>query len=158
MKALGNTLDSLVDEFNVNTQAKVNKGIRVAIIKTWGDIIKQTPVDEGRARGNWFIDVRPTSKVTMSKDNTKGANYVVSKTVKFNFLKNNLFLFNNLPYISKLEYGGYVKNPKKGTYNKRTKKYEIRSINGYSKLAPKGMVRLALMNWDNVLRNSFRGL
>lgn len=57
-----------------------------------------------------------------------------------------LFISNNLPYITTLEYGGYPNPPKKGTG---------KTINGYSKQAPNGMVGVTLADtkriWDATL-------
>lgn len=139
---LSDALNKVLKKHDKLIQAKANKGLRVAIIKTWGDIIKTTPVDTGRARGNWFIDVTLSSKIGGRKAN-KGASYVVSKT-PVELLGTKLFLFNNLPYINTLEFGGFGDGPK--------------TINGFSKQAPEGMVRLNLMKWPSTLNKVFKAL
>ena len=48
---------------------------------------------------------------------------------------------NNLPYIQKLEYGGYPNPAKTGD----------KTVNGYSKQAPAGMVRISLEQIKNEL-------
>ena len=146
-KRLGSALNEIVREFDHLSQEKANKGIKIAVIKTWGGIIKMTPVDEGGARGNWFIDTKPTRKAG-GLDKNKGAGYVGSKTSKLNLLNGKLFLFNNLPYIKKLEYGGYSTKSASSEGSKVTSK-------GYSKQAPKGMVRLNLLKWRKNLRSAF---
>lgn len=58
-----------------------------------------------------------------------------------------IYISNNLPYITMLEYGGYPDPVKKGTYNKKTGQYEVRSANGFSKQAPNGMVGVTVANF-----------
>lgn len=84
-------------------------------------VILRTPVDTGRARGNWECTVgRPGTKVDQSAADRAGsgalsaASGVVSKTPAGSIV----YLSNNLPYIRRLEYG-------------------------YSKQAPVGMVRVS---------------
>lgn len=142
---LSNTLNEVIKEFDIKTKAKTERGIKKALIKTFAGIIKMTPVDEGMARGNWFIDLNAT-KEKGPADKNKGASYV-SKRVPLRLLTTKLYLFNNLPYISKLEYGGY--GPKD------TEKTNTR---GFSKLAGKGMVRVNLLKWRKHLGDSFKAL
>ena len=67
-------------------------------------------------------------------------------------IANGLCLTNNLPYIQVLEYGKYPNPPKKGTYLKEGQKkgqytgpgFFKFSEGGYSKQAPKGMVRISI--------------
>jgi len=45
--------------------------VRVTAHKTFANIIKRTPVDEGRARANWFATgQQPSSKKTEKEDNS----------------------------------------------------------------------------------------
>ena len=143
-KHLSAALKDTLKKFDHLSQAKAERGLRKTVIKVWGNIINDTPVGGGRARGNWFIDTKPTDKKG-DADKSKGGLYVANKTPK-NLLKKGvkLFLFNNLPYISKLEYGGYGDGEN--------------TINGFSKQAPKGMVRTNLLKWRKTLNNAFKAL
>lgn len=150
-KRLGSALDEIIREFDHLSQAKANRGIRKAVIRTWADIIKATPVGvTGRARGNWFIDSAPTRQTGKGIKN-KGSSYVTKQTAKRDLLKGKLFLFNNIPYIRKLEYGGY------STKNANSEDSKVTS-KGFSKQTPKGMVRVNLLKWRKNLRKSFAGL
>ena len=53
-------------------------------------------------------------------------------------------IINPSPYGPMLEFGGYPNPPQKGSYNYRTKTWEVLSIGGYSRQAPKGMVRVTI--------------
>jgi hypothetical protein len=68
------------------------------------------------------------------------------------------FLSNNLVYAEVLEYGGYPDPVKYGSWVKGTKKvpghYEIKSIHGYSKQAPAGMVRTNMTRVQALLREA----
>ncbi len=65
-----------------------------------------------------------------------------------------IYISNNLPYIATLEYGGYPNPVQKGTWNKKTKSYEQRSANGFSKQAPNGMVGITMANVQKVIREA----
>lgn len=49
-----------------------------------------------------------------------------------------------MPYIRKLEYGGYPDPVKKGSWDKKKKTYVIKTVGGFSRQAPKGMVGLTM--------------
>jgi len=157
---LGLALTEVLKDFDSSSKAKVNRGIKTALVEVWGGIIMETPVDDGSARGSWFIGETVTDKIG-KKSKTKGGNYA-KKSVPKDVLGTKLFLYNNLPYIQTLEFGLYPKNPKKGT--KTSKKgvtpatYEIRSKGGFSKLAPRGMVRRNLLRFPKVLRQILKQL
>ena len=159
-KRLGDQLQEVIREFNITSKAKVNKGVRVAAIKTFSSIVKMTPVGNpdlwlykhptrgyidyvgylgypvgyigGRARNNWFLGSRLTNETT-KQTATKGTGYI-SKDLPKDIFTSTVYFYNNLPYISRLEYGSH------------------------STQAPKGMVRLSLLKWRKNLRSAFRAV
>ena len=81
-------------------------------------VVLATPVDSGRARGNWFPSVgAPSSAVNMNAKDKSGAAAIaaINSTVMGADIGDVIWLTNNLPYILPLE-------------------------NGWSKQAPQGMV------------------
>ena len=112
----------------------------------YSSIVKKTPVDTGRARANWNVSVgspdlsttEDTRKTPKSKDKIPDPNGDES-----------IFISNNLPYITKLEYGGYPNPPKKGSG---------KTVNGYSKQAPEGMVGVTLANNQNIFNAAVRSV
>ena len=58
-----------------------------------------------------------------------------------------IYISNNLPYIATLEYGGYPNPPKSGSG---------KTVNGFSKQAPKGMVGVTLANTDAIFLASVK--
>ena len=128
-KRLKMALDEALERHKDLTEKQISTALKKTAIKIWGEIIKMTPVDQGRARGNWFIGLAPNAKVGRANKN-KGANYV-TKAIPKDVLAQKVYLYNNLPYIVTLEYG-------------------------HSKQAPKGMVRRGLLKWGSTLRKEFK--
>lgn len=143
---LGKALNEALEKHKNLTEKQINKAIKITAIKVWGDIIKLTPVDEGRARGSWFVGLSPTSKLGDTRDKNKGSSYVAKELPK-DVLHNKVYLYNNTPYIEKLEYGGYGKTETEKT-----------NAQGYSKLAPRGMVRVSLLKWGSTLKKVFKAI
>jgi hypothetical protein len=129
-----------------------NTAVKKTAIKAWGDIIKMTPVDTGRARNNWFIGTTVGNETAGAGN--KDASYVAQNLPK-QVIGTTLYFYNNLPYINKLEFGGYPKNVKKGTRLKGGG-HEVKTAGGYSKQAPKGMVRASLSRWGANLSRIFK--
>lgn len=127
-------------------------------------VIKKTPVGvgpgAGLARGNWQASIdAPAVGITessgaVSSRATDALAAFGSMSVIAQFVPGKKFYcVNNLPYIRVLEYGGYPLAPKLGTWVKtyrtsggktRAGHYEIRSVGGFSKQAPQGMVGVTM--------------
>ena len=102
-------------------------------IDLWSSITRRTPVDTGRARANWFLNVgAPSQRVDEYPDAKTGSVPApelpdISKVDGYQ----PVFIINNLPYIEALE-------------------------NGHSKQAPNGMVRLAIQAAELRLANALK--
>ncbi len=148
-EGLGKALDKIFKENKKITIVKANRALRAVVVKNWGDIIKSTPVDEGRARGNWFVtEDEASSSISNKKSKTKGPNFVLTKTKKEMF-GTKWFLTNNLPYILTLEFGGY------GTKSASEEDSKVTS-QGFSKQAPEGMVRINTVKFTTQLATAFK--
>jgi len=90
-------------------------------------IIKMTPFDTGRARGNWLASIDKIESGTSETAKEANAMYdaisTASKSAGTVF-----YLTNNLPYIQRLEY------------------------DNWSKQAPQGMVRISIASAKSALR------
>lgn len=80
-----------------------NDKLRTVFLQGLGNIAKGSPIDEGRARSNWFLKVGSPSNEKINSTNgdphlDKMPDVVIGKR---------LFYANNLPYINALEYGLY---------------------------------------------------
>jgi len=131
---------------------KANDDLLKIYLRGMANIIKDTPVDKGTARNNWFFSIgAPSSAITTSSSNGLATIRELRKVPK-RVLNRKLYLTNNLPYIGVLEYGGYPSPVKKGSYIKSLKKYQKLSSGGFSLQAPGGWVRKALMTMQSDIR------
>lgn len=136
-----------MENFAERTLGKLEVGFKKVAFGLSEDIIMATPVDSGRARGNWFPEINTFS--TKEDNNADGSgsiaiSKVASKTRALK-LGQTFTLTNNLPYIVRLEYGLYPLNSKGS-----------KTISGFSTQAPQGMVRVNLIKWQQHINNGFR--
>ena len=117
------------------------KVVRGTVIGMFSRIVKRSPVDTGRFRGNWQISIdapargqlstvekgkvepNPSSNPSGSSTATEGA----FKVQKAPFPRSAYFITNNLPYSEKLEFGS-------------------------SEQAPNGLVRITVAEFERVIR------
>jgi len=107
----------------------LNQGIRATLFEVSTAIIKDTPADTGRARGNWQASVGRGATGDVSVDSARSGEAKaiadVDQTVRV-AVGDLYYLTNNLPYIERLEYG-------------------------WSQQAPGGMVRKNMQNFNRLL-------
>lgn len=141
---------------------------RKLLLGALSGVVERTPVDTGRARGNWQVTQdSPSTSVIESFDRSGSQSQAVA-TAAIGRLSPfaRAFISNNLPYIGVLEYGGYPP-PSEGPKRTRafkfvTKDGKRRKVNltaktraresalagpkvtaqGFSIQAPNGMVRI----------------
>ena len=131
---------------------RVNNDLRGIYFTGLFNVVQQTPVDEGRARNNWFLSVgAPSGQTTTSKASGLAATRQLNQ-MPTGVLNKKVFFSNNLPYIKALEYGGYPDPVKLGTYDKKLKEHVKKSSGGFSKQAPGGWVRTTLIAMANKVR------
>lgn len=114
------TFSAMVSKFAKQAPEQANAVIRKSTLELFTDIIMDTPVDEGRARGNWQLSFgQPTGGTVDAagdkESDTRSSSPTVSEvTNKLNADRSNLdiYLSNNLPYIKGLEYGRSRKSPR----------------------------------------------
>lgn len=112
------------------TVEKAELATKAIAMELFKNVILKTPVDTGRARGNWTASIgSPVSDVKQHTD--KGGESTISQVIeKVDDIKlgDTIYLSNNLPYIGKLEYGS-------------------------SKQAPEGMVRISMQEIKNDMKD-----
>lgn len=127
--------------------------MRQVSFKLFSAVILGSPVDEGGFRRNWQAS-GPTPANGILGGTDKSGSSTISAMGEF-VLKTpqwqELTLTNNSPQSFTIEYGGYPSPVKRGTWNKTTKSYEIRSAGGYSKQAPQGVVRVNVLRFQQLL-------
>ena len=139
-------------KFAEKANMSVGKTIRGSAIVLFKGIIKMSPVDTGRFRANWMVGMKvPSEETTESTDKTGGttamnmAQYINAQKDSYEFT-----MANNLPYAHLLEYGGY--NPNLVGPQQNTSK----TVNGYSRQAPNGMVRVSVAMFNSILEEQAR--
>jgi len=120
-------------KFNVQTLEQADMIRRKIILEVLRGVVKRTPVDSGRARGNWQASIsKPISREVDRKDKT-GSSTVSeeSGTVQSSSPDDTLYLTNNVPYILILE-------------------------DGRSNQAPNGMLKVTLAQFPYIVKESER--
>ena len=136
-----------MSKFTLDIQAFVAKAkknpetvMRSVSLKLFSAIIKASPVDTGRFRGNWqTTGVTPATGLIAGVDPT--GNKAVNSAATF--ITNapgwdTFTLTNNLPYAATIEFGGY---PGTGP----------NTVGGFSKQAPQGVVRVNITRFNTLL-------
>jgi len=143
-------LGKIKAELNTNIESRLNKKVRAVYFSGLTAIIKGTPVGEGYHRNAWLLSVgRPSSKKTTSKSKSGSNSFSELASMPSTVLGSAIYFTNYAPAIHTLEYGGFPKPVKKGTYDKKSKTYKKLSAGGFSKQAPKGWVRAAMILMKN---------
>lgn len=124
------TLD--INKFVEKVGAEADKAVREICLNLYSDITYGTPVDTGRARANWFTSIgTPSSETIEFEGGGAAAQSLAIGRAMPDIAKATgevFWISNNLPYIYRLEY------------------------EGWSKQAPRGMVRIAIDNMKRDLR------
>lgn len=131
----------------VNANGNADALVKKIAFEAFSRVIMKTPVDTGRARANWQADINIIPSGT-AEDTDKGkkgnsaadgsgrskAKAKMQGVVSRAVAGDSVILANNLPYIQKLENGAPFK--------------------GASRQAPGGMVKITLIEIDNILKSA----
>ena len=112
----------------------LNQGIRATLFEVSTAIIKDTPADTGRARGNWQASISrgATKEIAVNNQRSGEAKAIAEVDQTVSVAVGDLYyLTNNVPYIERLEFG-------------------------WSKQAPSGMVRKNLQNFNRLLAKNIK--
>ena len=118
---------AFVEKANGNIDLVVRK-IALDMFKS---VIVKSPVDTGRFKGNWQVNIGSVPAGTVAIDDKAGTATIAKVTAATMNLKAGqvIYLVNNLAYARRLEYG-------------------------HSKQAPNGMVRLTIAQWNRVVEGA----
>jgi len=127
------------------TVAKTNeKIVRSTTIELFTGILIQSPKDTGLFQANWFVTGKSPS-VKTTKSTSVNIDAISKKVISLQDWS--IFHFtNNFPSANVIEFGGYP-NPAQ-TGNK--------TVNGFSKMAPKGMVRVTILKFNGIITKNAR--
>ena len=120
-----------LDKISLNLKGYAEEMVRGTLFALSSRIIKESPVDTGRFRGNWQASVNTPKKGKLQRKDKSGAASIneVSSIVMSLDMGQTFYLTNNLPYARRLEYG-------------------------YSKQAPSGMLRINVMRVQSELEKA----
>jgi hypothetical protein len=106
------------ERFAKLTNASLDETGRAIVLELFGSVIKDTPVDTGRARGNWQTTIgAPASGQTDRKGEGPALAEVSQEAASFGAGKI-IYLTNNLPYIYRLEFLGWSQQSPDGMARK----------------------------------------
>ncbi len=129
--------------------------VNIFAFEVFKRVVERTPVDTGAARQNWLVTINNQTE-EFDETKKKGGRVMSDGAKQIESAKGDdtIYIQNNVPYIRKLEYGGYGKEIKlfeemvfkasNTYYNEEGGK----TINGFSKQAPRGMVGATLAKAD----------
>ena len=124
-----------MSEIVSRTNGFVDTKVRKATIELFSSVVKSTPVDTGRARGNWQCTIASPASDQVEHTDKSGAGAISDIVATVPQKAGSIvWLANNVPYIRKLEYSPVGK--------------------GGSSQAPSGMVRINIQRFANILREA----
>lgn len=102
----------------VDLDKHLNKTVRLTALAVYGQVVKLTPVDTGRARGNWWVGLNVVPSTAFpAETKAEGASLqraaLADAQQQIDAYKNDhiLYVSNNLPYIRKLNEGSSMQAP-----------------------------------------------
>ena len=120
-----------ISKFVNKTHSNVDLVTRKIVFDVMRSVIKKSPVDTGRFKGNWQYGVgeMPTGQLDIYDESGKGTQvHLMGKVPKESAGKLH-YIVNNLPYSIRLE-------------------------NGWSSQAPSGMVGLTISEYQGIVRHA----
>lgn len=120
-------------EFAEQAKDAVDASLREIIIEIGNSLIRMSPVDTGRFRGNWQMSIDAPAAGTLSAVDPTGAEAaarIAGDSILFR-AGTTAFIVNNLPYAIPLEYG-------------------------HSDQAPGGMVRITQARFQQIVLEAIR--
>ena len=131
------------ETFEETAQNQINLSLLVtqkSSLEMFSRIIKRTPVDTGGTRGNWQFASGRKPKGVVNKSGQEAMSEMVQGVQEWMPDKHTAYFANNVPWILKLENGGYGKGPK--------------TTGGYSKQAPNGMVKVSVSERESIMMSN----
>lgn len=93
-------------QMSKSIEEESSKMVRTASLAALSEVVLRTPVDTGRARGNWLVGLGtiPTNTVNL----TGTASVAIGNSTISRYKSGTVYIANNLPYIQRLN-DGYSK-------------------------------------------------
>jgi len=102
-----------IKKFGEKAIKKTDAIIRKTAFDLTNAIIMDTPVDTGRARGNWIVSIDRQDDRKIDTEDKSGASTIAKAQNEIfnNPIQKEIWIQNNLEYIARLEYGWSDKSP-----------------------------------------------
>jgi hypothetical protein len=138
-------------KFVQGTIDDIDKVRRIYAFEIFRRVVEKTPVDTGAARQNWNVTLNQED-TSYDLEKEKGGRVMSNgrKAIKSAKDDDLIIIQNNVPYITKLEYGGYGKHDKNGKLIQPSN--GPKTISGYSRQAPHGMVGVVLAQAEQLFQ------
>lgn len=110
---------SFADDLSIDDEltTEINKEARTVALKALRNIVLATPVDTGRARGNWRVGVNSDPRDEIGRKSKKGSIAIRTGQSEIASAKGkglvDIVIANNLPYIERLNDGSSEQAPGK---------------------------------------------
>lgn len=127
------SFSSDLKKFADKTERNAEKVFRGTALSIFSHVIKRTPVDTGRLRGNWQANINRPAQGTTSINDKTGSQAISSAATESMQAKlgDSIYLVNNLPYAKVIE-------------------------DGSSKQAPQGMVKVTVAEFTREVEKQAR--
>lgn len=122
-----------IAKFAEDAKGAIDDTMRAIIIEIGGSVIRMSPVDTGRFRGNWQFSIGAASTGELDrldKNGSAATAELVNGAIQFK-AGETAYIVNNLPYAIPLEYG-------------------------HSDQAPGGIVRITLERFQRIVLDAVR--
>ena len=105
-----------LDKISLNLKGYAEEMVRGTLFALSSRIIKESPVNTGRFRGNWQASLNAPKQGKMQRLDKSGAGAIndMSSVVMSLDMGQTFYLTNNLPYARRLEYGSHSKQAPSG--------------------------------------------
>lgn len=129
------SFQSDIQKFVKKTGANMDEVFQKVAFDISKSVIKRTPVDSGRLKGNWQSSISSAKTGTLERLDKSGNASTSEAQAVIGGLKagDTFFIVNNLPYAKAIE-------------------------EGHSPQAPQGMVRLTVLEYKQMIRRAVRAL
>lgn len=130
---MAKNFDDQLREIEARTLERVSQVVRKITLDVFNNVVMMTPVDSGRARGNWQVATGEAPAGTVEMTDPSGATVMAQVAGEVGQMEPGdvVYLVNNLPYARPLE-------------------------DGHSQQAPGGMVALTVQRFQPIADAAIR--
>lgn len=134
--------DKLAEKVKLDVETVVRK----STLDVFSAVAVRSPVDTGRFRANWNVSYGAVDTTVTASTDQGRVNTETQKALTLP-VGGVVYMSNSLPYAQKLEYGGYPNPPKNPTG---------KTEGGYSIQAPRGMVRISQLEFNDYVQKAIK--